>query len=121
MASDLNGLQAKVREVAPSATFGHCYAHRLNLVLSQGVRSIPQAKYFFVHLGGFTSFFSKSRKRVALLKDHGCARMHRSAPTRWNFTSRVVNTVASNYEKLEIGGLSICVFTLHFRAIIFTH
>ena len=100
MASDLNGLQAKVREVAPSATFVHCYAHRLNLVLSQGVRSIPQAKYFFVHLGGFTSFFSKSSKRVALLKDHGCARMPRSAPTRWNFTSRVVNTVASNYDKL---------------------
>lgn len=100
MASDLNGLQAKVRELAPCATFVHCYAHRLNLVLSQGVKTIPQAKYFFAHLGGFTSFFSKSSKRVSLLEEFSCARIPRSAPTRWNFSSRVVNTVASNYDEL---------------------
>lgn len=100
MASDLNGLQAKVREVAPSATFVHCYAHRLNLVLSQGLKSIPKAKVFFATLGGFTSFFSKSTKRVMMLEDAGCAKMPRNAPTRWNFTSRVVNTVASNHDKL---------------------
>lgn len=42
MASALNGLQAKVKAVAPllSAVFVHCFAHRLNLVLSQGVKSI---------------------------------------------------------------------------------
>ncbi len=39
MASALNGLQAKVKAVAPSAVFVHCYAHRLNLVLSQGAKS----------------------------------------------------------------------------------
>ncbi|KAL2083806.1 hypothetical protein ACEWY4_021579 [Coilia grayii] len=100
MASDLNGLQAKVREVAPSATFVHCYAHRLNLVLSQGVKFIPKAKVFFAHLSAFTSFFSKSSKRVAMLEEIGCARMPRNAPTRWNFNSRVVNTVASNYDRL---------------------
>lgn len=100
MASALNGLQAKVREVAPAATFVHCYAHRLNLVLSQGVKSIPKARVFFAHLGGFTSFFSKSSKRVALLEELDCARMPKTAPTRWNFSSRVVNTVARNHEKL---------------------
>ena len=101
MASHLNGLQAKLREVAPCATFVHCYAHRLNLVLSQGVKAIPQAKYFFAHLGGFTSFFSKSSKRIALLEEFRCARLPRNAPTRWNFSSRVVNTVASNYDELH--------------------
>ncbi len=43
MASALNGLQAKVKAVAPSAVFVHRYAHRLNLVLSQGAKSIPSA------------------------------------------------------------------------------
>ena len=86
MASHLNGLQAKVREVAPCATFVHCYAHRLNLVLSQGVKAIPQAKYFFAHLGGFTYFFSKSSKRVTFLEEFRCARLPRNAPTRWNFS-----------------------------------
>ena len=56
MASHLNGLQAKVRDVAPCATFVHCYAHRLNLVLSQGVKAIRQAKYFFAHLCGLNPF-----------------------------------------------------------------
>ena len=42
--SHLIGLKAKGREVAPCATLVHCYAHRLNLVLSQGVKAFPQAK-----------------------------------------------------------------------------
>lgn len=36
MSGQLNGLQAKIKEVAPQAVFIHCLAHRLNLVLQQG-------------------------------------------------------------------------------------
>lgn len=32
MASCLNGLQAKVKQVAPNIIFVHCYGHILNLV-----------------------------------------------------------------------------------------
>jgi hypothetical protein len=35
MAGELNGLQRKIKDVAPQATFTHCYAHVLNLVLSK--------------------------------------------------------------------------------------
>lgn len=35
-----------------------------------------------------------------MLEEFGCARMPRNAQTRWNFSSRVVNTVASNYDRL---------------------
>ncbi len=45
MASALNGLQAKVKAIAPSAMFVHCYAHRLNLVLSQGAKCLPVSRY----------------------------------------------------------------------------
>lgn len=69
MASELNGLQAKVSAVAPSSMFVHCYAHRLDLVLSQGVKTIPKAKVFFATLAGFTSFFSTERS--VLLEDAG--------------------------------------------------
>lgn len=100
IASALNGLQAKVRAVAPSAIFVHCYAHRLNLILCQGLKNIPKAKVFFATLGGFTSFFSKSTKRVMMLEETRCSRMPKSAPTRWNFTSRLVNTVAENRDRL---------------------
>ncbi|XP_021446987.2 zinc finger MYM-type protein 1 [Oncorhynchus mykiss] len=99
MASDLNGLQAKVRAVAPSATFVHCYAHPLNSVLSQSVKSMPKTKVFFATLGGFATFFCKSTNRV-LLEKATCASLPKNAPTHWNFTSRVVNTVAKNFEHL---------------------
>jgi hypothetical protein len=33
MADHLNGVQAKIKEVAPMTLFTHCLAHRLNLVL----------------------------------------------------------------------------------------
>jgi len=39
MPSELNGAQAKVKEHATDAIFIHCYAHRLNLVLSQAASS----------------------------------------------------------------------------------
>lgn len=62
MASDLNGLQAKVKAIAPSAMFVHCYAHRLNLVLSQGAKCLPECRIFFASLSGFATFFFKIHK-----------------------------------------------------------
>uniref|UniRef100_A0A9J7XFA7 DUF4371 domain-containing protein n=1 Tax=Cyprinus carpio carpio TaxID=630221 RepID=A0A9J7XFA7_CYPCA len=100
MASDLNGLQAKVKAIAPSAMFVHCYAHRLNLVLSQGAKCLPECRIFFASLSGFATFFSKSTKRTSFLESAGCSRLPRNAPTRWNFTSWIVSTVANNYDGL---------------------
>ena len=100
MASALNGLQAKVKAIAPSAMFVHCYAHRLNLVLSQGAKCLSECRVFFASLSGFATFFSKSTKRTNFLESAGCSRLPRNAPTRWNFTSRIVNTVANNYDGL---------------------
>lgn len=100
MVSDLNGLQAKVRAVAPSVVFVHCYAHRLNFVLSQGLKNIPKTKIFCATLGGFSSYFCKSTKRVTMLEESGCSKVPRSAPTCWNFTSCIVNTVALNRDSL---------------------
>lgn len=45
MASGLNGVQAK--EKVPMALFIHCYAHRLNLVLTQGASKLKECKVFF--------------------------------------------------------------------------
>lgn len=86
--------------VAPSAVFVHCYAHHLNLVLNQGLKSIPMAKIFFATLGGFSSNFCKSTKVVMMFEESGCPKVPSSAPTCWNFTSRIVNTVALNRESL---------------------
>lgn len=44
MSVELNGVQAKVQEQYPCASFVHCCAHVLNLVLSQACSSL---KVFF--------------------------------------------------------------------------
>ena len=47
MASELNGVQAKVKEKVPEAMFTHCYAHQLNLVLLHSAKLMPECRTFF--------------------------------------------------------------------------
>lgn len=68
-ASDLNGVQAKLKETIPQALFVHCYAHILNLVMAQGASKVGECKVFFSYLSGFSFFFSHSAKRTKLLDD----------------------------------------------------
>ncbi|KAJ8910402.1 hypothetical protein NQ315_011366 [Exocentrus adspersus] len=49
MAGHLNGLQAKIKEIAPQAIFVHCLAHRLNLVLQQSY-NISRCRIFFANI-----------------------------------------------------------------------
>lgn len=108
MASELNGLQSKVKGDAPQALFIHCYAHQLNLVLSKSVKDIRQARIFFSHLSGFASFFSKSTKRSHVLDSVQARRLPTNAPTRWNFASRPVSVVAHSRDKLIETFETIC-------------
>ena len=96
MGSDLNGVQAKIREVVPEAIFIHCYAHKLNLVLSQAVSVISECNNFFSVLGSLSSFFSSSTKRTSMLDSIVGKRFPKLAPTRWNYSSRLVETVIEN-------------------------
>ena len=43
MSGQLNGLQAKIKEVAPQAVFVHCYAHVLNLALLKSSKIIKES------------------------------------------------------------------------------
>jgi Domain of unknown function (DUF4371)/hAT family C-terminal dimerisation region len=109
MASELNGLQAKIKAVAPQATFVHCYAHLLNLVLSKGANNIKDVRIFFGTLAGMAAFFSKSTKRMHVLESKGVnGRIPTSAPTRWIYSSRAVNFVANMREQLIATFEEIC-------------
>ena len=94
MSGHLNGLQSKVREKYPTALFIHCFAHRLNLVLSQAVAKISKCKIFFLTLNGLSTFFSKSTKRThALNQELTLRKLPKVSATRWSYTSRLVETV----------------------------
>lgn len=92
MTGQLNSVQARVKEVVPGALFIHCYAHKLNLVLSQAVSYISVCRIFFASISGFATFFSHSSKRTNLLDTIVKKRFPKLAPTRWNYSSRLVQT-----------------------------
>ena len=93
MSSELNGLQAKIRSLAPQALFTHCLAHRLNLVLQHSCRNVSAINIFFANLQGIPSFFHKSAKRTAVLDRIVNKRIPTHSEVRWNSNSKIVNSI----------------------------
>ena len=93
MSGQHTGVQARVSAVYNNAHFIHCYAHQLNLIIERCATQSKQVKIFFSNLEGFSSFFSKSTKRTAVLDNVLKKRIPKNAATRWNFKERCVNTV----------------------------
>lgn len=100
MAGELNGAQARVRRVFPAAKYIHCSAHKLNLVLSNSVTHIKECKIFFATLSGIPTFFSHSTKRSNHLEEFMKKKFPSISSTRWNYSSRLVNTVKDNRKPL---------------------
>jgi hypothetical protein len=93
MASELNGVQAKIKEKVPEAIFTRCYAHKLNLVLAQSAKCIPECRTFFKTAEGLSAFFGKSSKRTHHLDETVKRRIPRAAATRWSSNSRLVQRI----------------------------
>lgn len=100
MSGQNNGLNVKVQELYPCAFFVHCYSHMLNLTLQQSTSNIKECRIFFQTMSGLAAFFSKSSKRTYVLQNFVKRKLPSVAPTRWNFTSRLVNTIKENYDML---------------------
>lgn len=94
------GVQKKVQDVYPNAHYIHCYAHQLNLIMQQATSHICRIKIFFSDIGGFSTFFSKSPKRTSVLEEVLAHRLPSTSNVRWNFHSRVINTVFEHREAL---------------------
>ncbi|XP_062243198.1 zinc finger MYM-type protein 1-like [Platichthys flesus] len=100
MRGEKAGVQQKVREHYKNAHYLHCYAHQLNLIMQQATSQVPAVRVFFSDLNGISSFFSRSPKRTTILDQVVARRLPRASATRWNFNSRVVNTVYENLNDL---------------------
>jgi len=100
MSGRLNGVQKIINNSYKNAHFIHCYAHQLNLILIQATSQNREIRIFFSNLTDITNFFSNSPQRVTVLDKIVKHRVPRSSNTRWNFKSRIVNTVYENLESL---------------------
>ena len=99
MSGEKGGVQAIIKETYTNAHFVHCYAHQLNLVMQKASSQNTQGRIFFSSLSGIPAFFSRSPQRLSVL-DNITRRIPRPSSTRWNFNSRVVNTVFENKDAL---------------------
>uniref|UniRef100_A0A3Q2Q306 DUF4371 domain-containing protein n=1 Tax=Fundulus heteroclitus TaxID=8078 RepID=A0A3Q2Q306_FUNHE len=100
-ASELNGVQARIKEKVPAAMFTHCYAHKLNLVLAHSAKRLPSCRAFFQTAEGLGTFFSESAKRSDLLDEVVQRRLPTAAPTRWNSKSRLIQTISARHSDLR--------------------
>lgn len=100
MCGRLSGVQKLIRDEYKNAHFINCYAHQLNLVLNQATSQNREVRIFFSNLSDITNFFSNSPQRIAILDKIVSHKIPRSSNTRWNFKSRIVNTVYENQEAL---------------------
>lgn len=95
MAGEINGLQSRIKKIAPQALFTHCYAHKLNLILQDSTKIISQCRVFFSNLTGLSSFFTEY-KHTNILNEICKKRLPSSSEIRWNFKSRAVETIFDN-------------------------
>ena len=100
MAGERNGVQIRLREKGfKYGDFIHCYAHKLNLVLSKSTEKVSGVKLFFSYLRSFSKFTSSSTKRKSVFRLFNI-NIPSLCVTRWCYKSRTVSAIKDNREKL---------------------
>lgn len=67
MSGQKSGVYVRVKELYPYAYYIHCYAHQLNLIMTQSISQNKEVRIFFSNLSEIPVFFSNSPQRVAVL------------------------------------------------------
>lgn len=90
------GVQARLKEKVPHAVYIHCYAHRLNLVLLDTLKSIPKIIEVLDIIQTLYTFISNSNTRHELFilaqkeLNQKPLELERTAVTRWFYWYRCI-------------------------------
>ena len=104
-----NGVQKIIRDLTKNpCLFVHCYAHRLNLVLSVSCTDLQAAKEFFDLIRKTIHFVNVSVKRKAIFSDFQSRDTSKPQVLvlpdvcghKWNFRERAVSVIHSRYDHL---------------------
>ena len=68
MSGRYSGVQQRIRLVALNATYIHCYAHTLNLVLVDSVKMVQYAAEFFPLLESLYIFISTTKSHTVFMQ-----------------------------------------------------
>ena len=101
------GVQQKICEVVPHATYVHCYAHCLNLVLVDSTKCVSEASDFFSLMETLYSFLSRSvthaiflQKQSELQPNKPQRQLQRLSDTRWSCRYVAVDAVCSTFDSV---------------------
>lgn len=105
MRGQYRGLQALIRRENPAAVYVWCWAHRLALVIVQGVSACFHAKNLFGNLESAYSFLTDGKRRVSMYEEHVMnlypesrqRRLKRVCTTRWLSHSHALDAVIDTY------------------------
>ncbi|XP_011409319.1 PREDICTED: uncharacterized protein LOC105316201, partial [Amphimedon queenslandica] len=107
MSGHCSGVQTQVRQFAPYATYIHCHAHALNLVLVKSVKSVPIAAEFFALLEALYVFFSPTKahdvfmeKQSQLHPEKQPMELQKLSDTRWVCRFAAVNAICCTYDSV---------------------
>ena len=107
MSGKLTGVQQRIKDVAPQATYVHCQAHCLNLVLVDCAKNVPEADEFFQLLQAIYVFMSCSKAhevyismQMELHPDKQVRQMKRLSDTRWACRYEAVDTTCCTYDSI---------------------
>ena len=113
MSGHCTGVQTRVREFVPYTAYIHCYAHVLNLVLVDSVKSVSFASEFFTLLEVLYVFVSSSKIHVLFMnKQHQCnphkqpLELQKLSDTHWVCMYAAVNAVCRTYDSYSHCGRS---------------
>lgn len=96
MAGKIQGVQARILNVNPLATFSPCATHTLNLVGVHAAQACPELDTFFGAINRLYTLFSASPDRWGILQGVlGCS-LHRLSDTRWSARIEAVRPVAKH-------------------------
>lgn len=107
MSGACNSVQKRVRGFAPYAVYIHCYAHVLNLVLVDSVKSVRSASEFFSLLEALHVFISTSKvhvifkeKQLLFHPNKQPMELQRLSDTRLVCRYAAVNAICNTYDSL---------------------
>ena len=96
MAGKVRGVQARILNKNPLATYSPCASHTLNLVGVHAARACPEIDIFFGFINQLYKLFSGSPHRWEILQRVlGCS-LHSLSDTRWSARIEAVRPVAKH-------------------------
>lgn len=107
MAGQYRGVQARIKELNPIASFIPCAAHSLNLVGKHAASDVLPAKLLLGQIQNFWLYFSSSPLRWNFLKRFVNQTLKGHSATRWASKAEAVSVM---YEEFE--GIAECLIEI---------